>query len=364
VNNPSPAPHPLAARRAARLRRGVNLSHWFSQVYSPLGYTPAHFDAYIRVADIALVRDMGFDHVRFPINCEPILAAATADGRLPADHVARLRARILEILDHDLAVIVDIHPEDPFKHTLATSDDAAAAFVGFWEKLAAAFADLDPERVVFEILNEPCFHDSARWNRIQNAAAAAIRRVAPHHTLILSGDRWSNVNELLKLDPPDDENLIVNFHLYDPTAFTHQGASWSPPWAMLTKGLTYPADPKFVAEFLAGVTDPDARRQLDEYVEMNWNADAYHRFVQPAVEWARARGLPLTCNEFGVYKEFSPRASRLAWLRDVSATLTANGIGWSVWDYAGSFAVAVKNQYGIRVPDHEVVTALGLPAKV
>lgn len=359
--NPLPAPHPLAARRAARLRRGVNLSHWFSQVYSPLGYTPAHFDTYLRVADIALIRDMGFDHVRFPINCEPLLAA---DGRLPADQLARLRARILEILDHDLAVIVDIHPEDAFKHTLATSDAAVAAFVDFWTQLAAAFADLDPESTLFEILNEPCIHDAPRWNRIQNTTAAAIRRVAPHHTLVLSGDRWSNVNELLKLDLPDDRNLIANFHLYDPTAFTHQGASWSPPWAMLTKGLTYPADPKFVAEYLATVSDPDARRQLDEYVEMNWNADAYHRFVQPAVEWARARGLPLTCNEFGVYKDFSPRPSRLAWLRDVSSTLSANGIGWSLWDYAGSFAVVIKDQSGIRVPDREVVAALGLVFKV
>src|SRR5690606_34600605 len=132
---------------------------------------------------------------------------------------------------------VDIHPEDPFKHRLATSDDAVAAFVGFWTRLAAAFADLDPERVVFEILNEPCIHDPARWNRVQNSAAAAIRRVAPRHTLVLSGDRWSNIGELLKLVPTDDDNIIVNFHLYDPTAFTHQGASWSPPWAMFTKGL-------------------------------------------------------------------------------------------------------------------------------
>lgn len=354
-------PHPLAAARARRLRQGINLSHWFSQIYWPPGYVPAHFDTYIRTADIALIRDMGFDHVRLAINCEPILAASGSDGGLPSGYIGRIQERIHEIHDHGLSVIVDIHPEDTFKKSLADDDEAVASFTRFWEHLAAALIRFDPERTFFEILNEPCIHDTARWNRIQNAVAAAIRRVAPEHTLILSGDQWSQLPELLKLAPPDDRNLIANFHLYDPTAFTHQGASWSPPWAMFTKGLTYPADPKFVAEFLTGVTDADARRQLAEYVEADWNAQAYRRFLQPAVEWGRAHGLCLTCNEFGVYKTFSPRASRLAWLRDVSAALSASGIGWTMWDYAGDFAVVVA-QEGRRVPDIDVVSALGLPA--
>ncbi len=356
------SPLPLVAARACSLRHGINLSHWFSQIYWEPGYVPAHFDTYIRTADFALIRDMGFDHVRFAINCAPILASAT-DGKLPADYLARIQDQIHDLHDHGLAVIVDIHPEDPFKKDLAHSDAAVATFIDFWVQLAAALAGFDPESTFFEILNEPCIHNAARWNRIQNQTAAAIRRVAPHHTLIISGDEWSNINELLKLTPPDDRNLIANFHLYDPTAFTHQGAGWSPPWAQFTKGLTYPADPKFVAEFLTNVTDADARTQLAEYVEVNWNAQAYHDFLQPAVAWGREHGLCLTCNEFGVYKKFSPRASRLAWIRDVSATLSANDIGWTMWDYAGDFAVVLKENE-IRIPDHGVVDALGLRNRV
>ncbi len=37
---------PVVAARASRLRRGINISHWFAQVYRAEGYTPAHFDAY------------------------------------------------------------------------------------------------------------------------------------------------------------------------------------------------------------------------------------------------------------------------------------------------------------------------------
>ncbi|CAM2921333.1 glycoside hydrolase family 5 protein [Rariglobus hedericola] len=355
------SPLPLTATRAQRLRRGINLSHWFSQIYVAPGYVPAHFDSYIRVADIALIRDLGFDHVRFPINCEPILAAAAADGTLPADYLARIQNRIDVILDHGLAVIVDIHPEDAFKKHLATQPAALATFVNFWEQFAAALVRFDPERTFFEVLNEPCVHDPLRWNKIQNTLVEAIRRVAPHHTIIITGDQWSLLPDLLQVTPPADRNIIANFHLYDPHVFTHQGAGWVSPWAMFTKGLTYPADPTFIAEFLKRVTDHDARRQLAEYVVMNWNAQVYHDFIQPAVTWAREHGLVLTCNEFGVYKKFAPRASRLAWVHDVSAALSANGIGWTMWDYAGDFSV-VSSKDGLRVPDIELLHALGLPA--
>jgi len=346
-----------AVVRSRRLRRGVNFSHWFSQVYWEPGYTPAHFETYIRTADIATVRDMGFDHVRFPVACEPILARA-ADGRLPADYLGRIREHILDMLDHGLAVIVDIHPEDAFKHRLAASSEAVAEFADFWRQLATAFADLDCERVFFEILNEPCIHDADRWNALQTELVQTIRKAAPAHTIIVCGDAWALRPELLKLVPPDDSNLIANFHLYEPHAFTHQGAGWVSPWARSIRGLSYPPNRGNLAALRDGLAD-DARAQLDDYAATGWNADGYHAFLQPVVAWAREHRLPLICTEFGVYKKFAPRASRLAWLRDVSAALSANGIGWTMWDYAGDFAVVVKEN-GIRVPDHELVAALGL----
>lgn len=356
-------PRPPVFERASRLRHGVNLSHWFSQVYWEPGYTAGHFDAYIRETDLALVAGMGFDHVRLPVACEPLLSGA-AGGVLPRDYLDRILRNIVRLLGHGLAVIVDVHPEDPFKRALAASPATAAAFVDLWRQLAAAVAPLDPERVFLEILNEPCINDAARWNDLQNTAAAAIRAEAPLNTLVISGDRCSPVPELLKLTPPDDGNVIANFHLYDPIAFTHQGASWSPPWALLTKGLTYPADPAFTQEFMRGITDPDALRHLREYTDIGWSAAAYEAFVQPAVVWAERHGLPLTCNEFGVYREFSPRASRLAWLRDVSGVLADKGIGWTMWDYSGGFAVAPHDRTGARIPDAGVMAALGLQPAV
>lgn len=357
-------PRPSVFERAGRLRHGVNLSHWFSQVYRQPGYVPAHFDSYIRVADIALIRDLGFDHVRFPINCAPIIAGASADGTLPAAYLALLREKIDEMLDHSLAVIVDIHPEDDFKHALARSGDAVTVFAGFWRQLAGAFATFDPERVFFEVLNEPCIHDVQTWDRMQARLVSAIREVAPAHTIIINGDQWSLLPDLLALTPPPDDNLIANFHLYDPHIFSHQGARWLGSWTDSAKGLTYPVDPEVVASLTAGVDDAETRRKFADYIAADWTIDTYRDFVRPAVNWAHAHGLPLTCNEFGVYKKYAPRASRLAWLRDVSTALTEAGIGWTMWDYAGDFAVVTREETGALTPDHEVVAALGLQPAV
>jgi endoglucanase len=353
-----PFPLPRTVTRAAHLRRGINLSHWFSQVYVPAGYTPKHFDSYMSGADIALIKSMGFDHVRFPLAPEPILNAADP-GRLPPEYMARLDLVVQTILDHDLAAIIDIHPETKFKKRLALDDAVVEAFVTFWEALAAHFSKFDSERIFFEVLNEPEIRDPKRWNQIQNRAAEAIRRAAPAHTIIVGGDEWSQLPMLELLEPPADRNIICNFHLYDPNVFTHQGARWAQPWAMFCKGMTYPSDPAFIQNFLKTVTDPDAIREITEYGQLNWNAARYEALIAKAAAWGRAHGVALTCNEFGVYKVFAPRSSRLAWLRDVSGALGKNQIGWTMWDYAHDFEV-VNTRDGKRVPDRGVLDALGL----
>jgi hypothetical protein len=308
--------------------------------------------------DIALIKSMGFDHVRFPIAPEPILKTSRPP-KLPVKYMARLEGHIQRMLDQDLAVIVDIHPETAFKKALAANDRKAATFVSFWGALAGRFSKFDSERVFFEVLNEPEIRDNKRWNHIQREAARSIRRAAPDHTMIFGGDQWSALPMLLLLDPPEDRNVICNFHLYDPIVFTHQGAEWSPPWAMFCKGMTYPADRDFIQGFLRKTADPDAIQEIKEYEERNWNLARYEGMAAKAAAWGRTHGFAISCNEFGVYKVFAPRTSRLRWVRDVVRSLEKHDIVWTMWDYAGSFEV-VRTEGDRRVPDPELLRALGL----
>src|ERR1051326_2817089 len=55
-----------ARKRFAHLRHGINLSHWFAQ--STTGnYSKEHLDTFTTAEDIALIKTMGFDHVRFTV---------------------------------------------------------------------------------------------------------------------------------------------------------------------------------------------------------------------------------------------------------------------------------------------------------
>src|SRR5438128_9639643 len=104
----------LAPRRAQHLRHGINLSEWFAQVYDPKGYTKEHFEDWTTDADIALIRSMGFDHVRLSVNPEPMFRHNRAD-QIPDEYLGYLDAAVKMILDHGLALIIDMHPESDFK---------------------------------------------------------------------------------------------------------------------------------------------------------------------------------------------------------------------------------------------------------
>lgn len=346
-----------ASTVARPLRRGVNLSHWYGQVYFAPGYSPAHYADYLRQDDLELIAALGFDHVRLPLALEQMLGA---DGdSLETDFVDRVAHEVDRLHRLDLSVTIDLHPEGEFKDALARSDAAVDRFVADWGRIAARFADTDPELTVFEVLNEPGIGDAGRWAGLLERSVAAIRRPAPRHTVIVAGDHYSEVPRLLELpDPP--ENAIADIHLYDPVALSHQGAHWSPPWLQQTRGLDYPPDAGQVAALRAAADDPQAVAALDDYLAEGWSRERYARFVAPAVDWAAARGVPLLCNEFGLYREFVPRAGRLRWLADVTGVFADAGIGWTVWDYAGDFGVVVGER-GARRPDREVIAALGLP---
>src|SRR5438034_10579577 len=69
----------VAQHRAAHLRHGINLSEWFAQVYDPKGYTKEHLVGWVTAEDIALIKSMGFDHVRLSVNPEPMMRHNMAD---------------------------------------------------------------------------------------------------------------------------------------------------------------------------------------------------------------------------------------------------------------------------------------------
>jgi len=71
--------------------------------------------------DIALIKAMGFDHVRLSVNPQPMFRRGQAD-RIPEEYLGYLDCAVQMILGQRLALIIDVHPESDFKQKLATDD--------------------------------------------------------------------------------------------------------------------------------------------------------------------------------------------------------------------------------------------------
>ncbi len=348
-------PADLAFTRAARLRRGINTSMWFAQARD---YSPQRLQNLTTPDDIALIARMGFDHIRLSIDAEPLLIwqhteTATTPFMTELDRVVSL------ILANHLSVIADIHPESSYKAPLREGTTSVQHFTALWRSLAGHFASSDPEHVFFEIMNEPEQDDPYRWQGIEAVVAQAIRQVAPSHTIIAAGARYSGLPDLMLLEPLALDNVIYTFHDYEPFAFTHQGATWTMPEVQPLRAIPYPSSPEDIAPKLDEEPSLSAQYFLDQYGLGRWDASRVEHTLEFAARWSRRHHAPVYCGEFGALRSFAPPAMRAQWLHDMRVSLEKNEIGWAMWDYQANFGVVTKAN-GQTTPDPQVLNALGL----
>jgi endoglucanase len=348
----------LAFTRAQHLRHGINASEWFAQ--SPGNYSAAQTNRYTDDSDIALMAQIGFDNVRLSIDPEPLEQGPHDKNGFNADFLGRLDHAVDLMLAKGMAVQIDIHPESDYKKRVSTSAEGVDRFVMLWRRLAAHYADRNPDLVFFEVMNEPEERDPYRWAGVLARTAAAIRDVAPKNTIIAEGANWSGLGDLLRMNPLPDGNVVYTFHFYEPMQFTHQGAGWGGTWWYQTHDIPYPATEESMKKALAQVPDPDHRYQLEQYWLDHWDAHHMQLQMDAAAAWAKQNNVPLTCNEFGVYRRVTDPMSRMNWIRDVRTALEADGIGWTMWDYRGGFGVVWKKDGQPAKVDDAVVEALGL----
>jgi aryl-phospho-beta-D-glucosidase BglC (GH1 family) len=108
------------------------------------------------------------------------------------------------------------------------------------------------------------------------------------------------------------------------------------------------------------------RLSVIRYGQDRWNADRIDAEITQVAEWARQRGVPVVCDEFGVYREYADPRDRAAWIHDVRTALERHNMGWTMWDYSGSFGVVTKavatnsKKDGPATPDEVTLRALGL----
>ena len=307
------------------MSRGVNITTLFD---AP---SPAQ-----DLADISKLRGMGMRHIRIPI--DPMWVLSWPAGGAPDEKLRRLDNAVCTALRGGLAVILDNHSGDLQPRDGA--DDSKLRRLGAaWDRLAARYAVVSPDRLFFEALNEPAFSDNRRWEPWQRDLLSHIRAQAPDHTVLLTASPDSTPWTLAGLTPVDDKNIVYVFHFYDPLVFTHQGADWSEPKLVSVRGLEYPAKAGNV-HAVSGRAAASLEKTLADYLANYRDAQRVRAGIDVAADWARSNHARLIVTEFGVFNDGAPPASRAAWLRDVREKLEQQSIGWTVWEYRGGFGVA------------------------
>ena len=358
----------VPAGRIQHLRHGLNMPGWLAQVTVP--FTKEYVESWITDAEIERIRATGFDHVRLCVDPELFgegLEPELPDFRLVDQAVNRL-------LEHGLAVVLDIHPNIEFEHDLLTDPKARQKFILFLRDFGRHFARLDSERVYFQILNEPELSLTEtsqvaldRYLQNLNSFDSALRKEAPRQTFIVAG--FSSPKDLVGMRPLKDTNVIYDFHFYLPGIFTHQGTTWAVPYYSKLKGVPYPLGPGDSGKILAQLTDEaDRRRYMGTYGSLSWpnsirsrgwNSSRIEQAILHVVSWAKKSHVSLICEEFGAFPKYSAPAARAAWISDVRTSLERHGIGWAIWDYNGAFAI-FSGVHGRLEADPLIVRALGL----
>lgn len=329
--------------------RGVNLGGWLSQC----PYHQAHYDSFITEKDIETIATWGLDHVRLPVDYEVIEKTeneAAFAGFKYIDDCIRWCS------DKGLNVIIDLHKTPGFSFDDLESnslfDDPALQlrFINLWKAISARYAQYK-DTVAFELLNEIVEKDSTRWNALARRTITEIRQHAPETKIVIGGIQWNSVHTLALLDQPLDENIVYNFHFYEPFLFTHQKAEWVA--QMPESSMEYPGDiavyrrtSEEIKSFGSGLYAEGVDKMGPEYISS---------MIESAIKVAEERNVSLYCGEYGVIDHAAPQ-SIVNWYKDIHSIFDKYNIGRAAWTYK-SMSFGIDNLYDSSVKS-EIISYL------
>jgi endoglucanase len=287
-----------------KLGKGINMGNMFEAPTETEWGNPFKDDYFQRIAD------KGFGHVRIPIRWDiPARASQTAPYTVSSVFLQRIKYVIDLALTQKLYVIVNMHHhEDLF----TKPDVAKERFLSQWAQIAAYFKDYD-QRLLFEVLNEP--HDNLTpelWNGYFGEALVNIRKTNPTRAVLMGTAEYGGLSAITKLKVPDDKNIIITVHYYNPFNFTHQGAEWIGADAQKWLGTKW--------EDLTS----ERNQIITEFEYLN--------------TWAKQKNLPVHVGEFGSYEK-ADIDSRVKWTNFLARWFEQQGFSWAYWEFSAGFGI-------------------------
>jgi endoglucanase len=171
-----------------------------------------------------IMADLGFDHVRLPVRWEPAdRSMATAPYTINPAFFNRIQQVVDTARKYKLHIIVNMHHHEAL---FEYPDGQKERFLSQWYQIADYFKNY-PDTLLFEVMNEP--HGNLtpeKWNTFFADALTEIRKTNPARMVLMGTADYGGLGGLAKLQVPNDDNVIVTVHYYNPFNFTHQGAEW------------------------------------------------------------------------------------------------------------------------------------------
>ncbi|MBO4902344.1 MAG: cellulase family glycosylhydrolase [Lachnospiraceae bacterium] len=310
---------------------GINLGGWLSQC----DHTKERYDTFIVEKDIQTIKSWGLDHIRVPIDYELI---EKPDGGYSEEGFGYIDKAIGWARKYGLNMILDLHKTYGFSFDAGHNEtgffentDYQERFYRLWEELARRFGK-NAGMLSFELLNEvtdPAYSD--RWNQILTTCIGKIRKFAPTIKILVGGYYNNSIMALKDLCPPYDENIVYNFHFYEPLIFTHQGAYWIAPMDTSFRmpfASTYAEYEEYTEKYTT-VQFPEAKIFPADQI---LGREYFEHYFAEAIRVAKERDVALYCGEYGVIG-LVDKADTLAWYREICSFFDRNGIGRAAWSY-------------------------------
>jgi hypothetical protein len=239
----------------------------------------------------------GFNFVRLPIQWDPHTATNS-----PYTVDSTWLDRVEQVVDWGLAqgltLIINSHHDYWILENPNFTAGDLARFKAIWAQTSYRLRNKS-ERLLFEIANEPNGLSTSQINQINASVIPVIRSNNPTRIIIYSGKGSTSLPDLQAAAIPSDEYIMGTFHSYDPWDFAGLGnGTWGT-----------------IAEKQA-VTN---------------------RF-QNARAWSQQHNIPLLLGEYGTVNSID-RPSREAYLANVVAEASRNGVAPCIWSDFGDFAI-------------------------
>ena len=286
-----------------RLGRGINIGNTFEAPSENEWGNPWN-PAYLK-----MIADLGFSHVRLPIRWEtPERTMTEPPYTISEEFLKRIKSVIDEALKNKLHIIINMH-----HHETLVNDPAGQKerFLSQWRQIADYFKTY-PDSLLFELLNEPQkeLANADLWNQYTTDALSEIRKTNPDRFVLICSSNWSGVRGLESLKLPDDKNLILTVHYYDPFNFTHQGADFAN------------------MEHITGI------KWLDTEIER----EVIRLDFQEVKAFSEKHQIPVHVGEFGSYYK-ADIDSRVRWTTYMSRFFEELGFSWAYWEFSSTFGI-------------------------